>query len=125
MSVEEASYFRPQRLLTQGEVEAELIRLSDALENETVRFAHVAERVAETEADFKRQFFGQVLVSVNNDRRMTVGERNARAHLAAEDAYRISKIYEARLDAARQACMSLRTRIEALRTIAANVRAQS
>jgi len=93
---------RPQRLLTQGEIETEIVKLSDALEDATIRFANLAERSATVEADFKLAYYRSLLKAIGfGDRKMTVHEREAQAHTACAEAFRTRLIYEARVDAAR------------------------
>ena len=116
------------RLLTAGEVERQILSLSDRLEDETNRYADVAELAALAEADFKGCHARALLAFADatvGSRKATVDERRAQADLDAEDAYAIYRLNEARLDACKQALYSLRTRLDALRTLAANIRAQS
>lgn len=116
----------PVSLLTAGQVENQILRISDELDDETHRYAQVAEMAAEAEANFKGAYHRAFLEAADADgARVTVPEREARAHLAADEAFRVWKIMEARQDAGKQAQQSMRARLDALRTIAANIRAQS
>ena len=113
-------------LLTAGQVEHQILRISDELDDETHRYAEVSELAADAEAAFKGVYHRAFIEAADADLpRVTVADREARAHLAAEEEFRTWKILEARQDAGKQAQQSLRARLDALRTIAANIRAQS
>src|SRR5262245_49373831 len=104
------------------------MRLSDQLEVETYRYADVAEVTAEAEADYKADYARALLKFADatvGERKATVDERRAQADLESSASYAVFRINDARLDASKQALYSLRGRLDALRTLAANIRHQS
>lgn len=114
-----------ERLLTQADIEKEIMRLSDALEEETYRYANVSDSAAEAEAEYKLVHArATIKVADENrgDRQVTVNEREALAHSAASDQFRRSNVQAAAAKASREHLLSLRSRLDALRTLAANVR---
>jgi len=118
---------RPERLLTQGEVEREIMRLSDELEDETHRYADVGELVVNAELDYKGAHAASIIsAAANSDgTKRTVAERDAWATTETIDLMRTWRIHEARQEATKQSLLSLRNRLDALRTLAANIRAST
>lgn len=106
-------------MLTQVDIEDRLIRYMDALEEATDEFHSLAVTAAEAEADAKA-VWAQAYLSMSGP----VRQREALADLEADDAERSYKVAEARMKAAREHLLSLRTAIDALRTLNANVRVQ-
>ena len=112
-------------LLTQGDVERMIVAVSDELESETERYSAVSELSADAEADFKGTFAVATIEVANTnrgDRTVTVNERDAIAHQRSADEFRRWKLLESRRAASREALLSLRARIDALRTLASNLR---
>jgi len=106
-------------LLTQVDIEDRLIGYMDALEEATDLFQTLSEEAAVAEADAK-SVWAQAYLSMSGP----VRQREALADLEADEAERIYKVAEARMKAAREHLLSLRTAIDALRTLNANVRVQ-
>lgn len=113
------------RVLVQGEIEAQIMALSDELEAETERYADVADLAASAEADYKLAVARTWVGLASAGRNITAGERQARAELSAADELRAWKLMEARRQASKEALLSLRARLDALRTMSANVRAMT
>lgn len=110
-------------MLTQAEIEDRIVAL-DALMDEAVHeYADLADAAAEARAAWRLAYHGKMIALSQEGGRRTVADREAMATLAHEQLYRDDKLAEARLDAAGRALMVYRTRMEALRTLAANVRA--
>lgn len=122
-------YARP---LSQVEIEAEIRRLSDELERQTDAFAGQCRATANAEADWKFALH-RALVEVaarerpkKRDEKMTADERASQAALdAGEDLYRLHRIAEETQRATQAALGTLRSRLDSMRTLAANVRAQT
>ena len=57
--------------------------------------------------------------------KLTAAEKQARAELHAADELRVWKINEARRGASKEALLSLRARLDALRTLSATLRSQT
>ncbi len=101
-------------------VEAEINRLSQLLEEETEVFEQLAKDAAETEAAYKKAWWADFLHAEGpqKQRESMAGYKNAQLH---EDAL----VADALKTAKRERLHSLRTQLDALRTIAANVREQT
>jgi len=115
------------RVLSQGEIEAMIGGLCDEMADETERYAVIEEMAAEAEADYKLQF-AQCLIRVADsvsDRRTSAGEREALADSQSGEKFKIWKIQDARRRASKEALLSLRARLDAMRTLSANVRNQT
>jgi hypothetical protein len=113
------------RLLTQGEVEEQILRLSDELEAETDRYARLADKAATAEADYKLQAARLMVGFVASPSKMTALEKQARVDAQCDGSYRVWKINEAQRQASKEALLSLRTRLDSLRTLSANIRNQT
>lgn len=114
------------RSLVLAQVEDELMRLSDALERETHAYDALAIAAAEAEADAKYAVAVITLQSYDAEPKgPTVALRQARIDAATTDELRRWKIADARRGAKREMLLSLRSRMEALRTLAASLRVQT
>lgn len=107
-------------MLTQADVEEELVRLSDALENKTHELARHSTAWAEAEVNFKRAF-AQAFVSAEG----AMDLREQIAVLETADERMAWRAAEALRDSTQELCRTYRNQIDALRTIGANVRAQT
>lgn len=107
-------------MLTQADVEDELVRLSDALEKATYRLADESQAAAKAEVDFKRAF-AQVFVQAEG----AMDLREQIAVLETADQRMKWRTSEALRDSTQELCRTYRNQIDALRTIGANVRAQT
>ena len=105
--------------ITQGQIEEEIMRLLSNLEADTEEFEVLAQRAAETEATHKAMWAKAYLSAEGSIR-----NREAVADLAMSDTMYQFKIAEALVKAKREKLLSLRTSVDALRTLNANVRAQ-
>lgn len=101
-----------------GAVETELERLMERLMTETERLAELAEAAARTEVTHKHQRARALLRAEG-----TVAEREAVADLDTSDAYLARRVAEEAYRSQRELLLSLRAQIDALRTLAANLRA--
>ena len=113
--------------LSAHEVEEMIQHTLATLEELVEDYADIAERAAVSEVDFKREQ-AQTLLAVTDaaaqrGRKMTADERSARVEVAVNDLRRVAAIAGASRESAREAMNTHRTRLEALRTLAANVRA--
>jgi len=117
------------RLLSQGEVESEIMRLSEVLEEETHRHADLCELEAESEIAFKKRHDTLTIHEANRDalqeRKVLAAERSARVNLASADEFAVMRINQARRTASKETLVSVRQQIDALRTLAANIRSQT
>lgn len=113
------------KMLTQGDIERMIVSLCDALEDETYAYSDLSDKAAETEADYKYEA-ARIVVALSADgHKMTALERQARVDLKCADQFRAWKIAEARRQASKEALQSIRARLDATRTLSANVRHQT
>lgn len=105
--------------ISQVEVEHELLRLMDLLEQETEAFETLAEDAAKKEALYKSNWAKEYLSAKGS-----IKEREAWSDYKLSDEAYDYKISEALVKAKREKLTSLRTSIDALRTLNANVRTQ-
>ena len=108
------------------DIEYSILDICDAMESETEQYAQLSELAANAEAKFKLTYAkAHVDMAANHSIKMTVHERQARADLVSNDEFRIFKICEARRMSSKEALLSLRARLDALRTLSASLRNQT
>lgn len=113
-------------ILNPVEIENAIIQICDEIEKETEQYAELSEQAADTEAKYKYVYArAHVEMAASMANKMTVTERQCRADLIAESEFRVYRINEARRQASREALLSLRARLDALRTLSANLRHQT
>lgn len=112
-----------ERILSQAEVEQQIMDISDAIEAEVYRYAGLADAAAESEAEWKLRYAHAVVRLADSNMKMSIPERQARAEITAADELRRYKVMEARRQASKEALLSLRARLDALRSLSANIRA--
>ena len=105
--------------ISQVEIEEEIMRLTDLLESETEAFEQLAMDCAIKESNYNASWAKEYLGAKGS-----IKEREAWADYKLEDMAMQYKISEALVKSKREKLHSLRTNIDALRTLAANVRAQ-
>lgn len=105
--------------VSQVEIERELLRLLDLLEDSTVTFRKLATDEAKAEAAYKRSWAKEYLAASGS-----IKEREAWATYKLETELHDWKIAEALARSMKEKLTSLRTSIDAMRTLNANVRAQ-
>ena len=105
--------------ISQVEIESELLRLIDMLEEETEAFEKLAGDAAKKEAIYKANWAKEYLAAKGS-----IKEREAWADYKLADEHFDYKISEALVKSKREKLLSLRTSIDAMRTLNANVRAQ-
>lgn len=114
-----------RRLLTQGEIEEMILAISAQIEEETYAYASLSDESASAEADYKLAAARQMLAIAASDRKMTAPEKQATVDVACSEVFRAWRIAEARRASCKEALNSLRARLDAQRSLAANVRAQT
>lgn len=107
------------RPISQVEIEEEIMRLTDLLEQETEAFEQLAIDASVKESGYKAAWAKEYLGAKGS-----IKEREAWADYKLEDPALQYKISEALVKSKREKLNSLRTSIDALRTLAANIRAQ-
>lgn len=110
-------------LLTQAEVEGRIMDLDDRMDLTTHEFAELADDAAQAHADYRLALHSAILRLAAA--KMTAQQREAQATLSVDGLYRADKIAAARLDACRMALLTYRSRLDALRSLSANIRAQT
>jgi phage shock protein A len=106
------------------QVESEILRLSNLLEERVSDFQTAITRAAEAEARFKYLYARAMLDGFEQfpGRAHTVAEREARVEVECADAHAAYLITDATAKSVREALTALRSQIDALRTLAANQR---
>lgn len=110
--------------LTQHDVEGMLMNLSDALADATDEYRSLCDAAVQADLDYKHAFHSAV-VRLSQGPKVTADVRRSMAFLAAEQEERAAATIEAAKDAAKAGLRTITTRVEALRTISANVRNQT
>ena len=105
--------------ISQVDIENEMLRLIDLLEEETEAFAKLAEDAAKKEAVYKHSWAKEYRAAKGS-----IKEREAWAEYLLADQQFDYKMSEGLVKAKREKLLSLRTSIDAMRTLNANVRAQ-
>lgn len=105
--------------ISQVEIETEILRLLDILEEETETFETLASDAAQKEARHKGAWAKEYLAAKGS-----IKEREAWADYKLEESSYEWKISDALVKAKREKLNALRTSLDALRTLAANVRHQ-
>lgn len=112
--------FSGKKTVSQYEIEEELLRLTQLLEEETEAFAVLAEDEAKKSARLKGNWAKEYLAAKGS-----IKERESWADYVLTEANFDAKVAEALVKAKREKLMSIRTSLDSLRTLAANVRAQT
>lgn len=108
------------------DIEYQILDICDAIEAETEQYAQLSELSANAEAKYKLTFAKALVdMAAHHPSKMTVQEKQARADLISNDDLRIFKIAEARRASSKEGLLSLRARLDALRTLSANLRHQT
>jgi hypothetical protein len=105
--------------ISQVEIEQRLLYFLDELESETEAFESLAEDNAKKEARYKASWAKEYLSAKGS-----IKERESWADYKMADEQFEYKISEALLKSKREKLLSLRTSIDAMRTLNANVRVQ-
>lgn len=109
---------RATRPVTQVDVETRIRELSDALEAGVDDYAEVRRRLANAVADYRAAHARAVLTSPGRN----AEERKARADHACAELHRVLELTQAEFDIVKEAQFALRARLDAERTLAANLR---
>lgn len=113
-------------MLTSHDTEQSIMGLCVALEEETYNFATLSRDEAEAEADYKQAFATTMLeLASNTELKMTAQTREAFVDDKCSGAFRTLKIAQARKGAGREMLLSLRSRLDAMRTLSATLRSQT
>ncbi len=110
------------RNLSLHEIEERIIALSDAMEDGTRIYQERRSAAANAEVEYKLAMWTERLARPVIRGVRTVDEQEAEANIAVEGLYRDHKAADALLDAAKDAQITLRARLDAERTLAANYR---
>ena len=108
-----------------ADIEREITRLSTVLEDTTYEYQAVSERAAEHEAEYRHKRARMLVALIEHSEVRTAQERDARCDAAVATEHKAYLLSKHERDAVREALASLRTRLEALRTLAATARYQT
>lgn len=110
-----------RELLTQGQIESEILRLSGLLEASTDEHGRAAEEMAAAEVAWK----AAEAVTVLHSEQTNESKRKAEALVAHREEFAEWRARQAVLDAITERNRTLRAQLDALRTLSANVRNQT
>lgn len=110
--------------LTPAAVDAEIVYLSELIEQRTDEFREANQRAAESEARYKYRYATTLLAVIGefHGTRSTVDERNAHVEQRTADEHSAYLISKAAAQSSKEALNSVRTQLDATRTLAANYR---
>ncbi len=106
-------------MLSQIDLEQEILRLSALAEKVTTEIARRAVAAAQADSDYKKAHASAFLMAQGK----TVGDRESQAALESADEFTQKRITEAHLLGAQEAGRNYRAQLDALRSINANFRA--
>jgi len=118
------------RPLSQVEVESRIGALCDELEEQNELYSALCDQEAAAENAYKRTYHRAIIVhsersTMADGRKVTVSWIEAQAHLASEDSEAVYRVKGAALRATKEALTTKRAQLDALRTLAANIRGQA
>lgn len=121
---------RAQRVITAAEVELEIMRLSDAMEETTGELANLAQAAAEADVAYraakaKTNLRASIMAGSGKNGRTTVDERESIVDDRCGAEMLAQRTTEAMYEVARERLRTMRSQIDALRTISANIRSQT
>lgn len=108
--------------ITQIDIEEQMLRICDRIEQDIDLLADLSTQRAEAESAYK---YRHARSMVEQTAKVPVASKEAIAHLRASEEYRQWKVLEGREKATQQSLLASRARLDALRTISANVRAMT
>lgn len=112
--------------LTQNGVEREITRLSGLMEEGVEELDRVSSDAAVAEADFKIRYAQErIKAKVQAGGKITVSDADDAATVETETELRRRLVTEAKKEVGQERMRTLRARIDALRTVSANIRAQT
>lgn len=119
-----------QRVVTQAEVESEIMYVNDKMEEATEDFAVLAEAAARADHAYKvkkaiQNLEASTMPGNGKDGRTTVDEREAMVIKACADELLVHLIAEAKYASAKVILRTQESRMDSLRTLSANIRAQT
>jgi hypothetical protein len=106
-------------VISPANIDREIVRLVNEMEKETDDYAYKIMEAAESEAAYKAEWAKWFITGVG-----TVAIREQLANRETAGLYEQRKMKEALAQATKEKLLSLRHAIDALRTLAANVRVQ-
>lgn len=121
---------RGQRVITAAEVESEIMRLSDVMEEVTGSLVDLAQAAAEADVAYraakaKINLRATLMAGSGKGGRTTVDERESIVDDRCHDEMLAQRTTEAMYEVARERLRTMRSQIDALRTISANIRSQT
>lgn len=115
---------RHTRPLSLVEVEERILNVIDAMETASEEYEDLAREAALSEADYKRDVARTKLAVIQHGDKMTVGERDAKVDAMTADAHKQHLLATAARNSKREYLTTLRSHLDALRTLNASIRGQ-
>lgn len=114
------------KLLTAGEVEEKILDISEALETATYEYASLSDDASVSEADYKVASATAMLRIVGDPAiKLTADVRQAKVDVECADPFRAWKLAESRRQSKKEFLLSLRARLDAMRSLSASIRSQT
>lgn len=112
-------------MLTPHQIEEAIGNLCLELETETYEYASLSDSEANAEADYKKLYATTMLELIGSPEFKSAPMREAYVDDNCSHKYRALKIAQARRQSSREALLSLRSRLDAFRTLSATLRSQT
>lgn len=114
-------------VLTPHQIESSISELCYALEAETEHYAEISVSSAVAEADYKLAYATHMVAAsfVVTEKRITADARGAGVDLLCAHEFQDWKVKEARRQATKESLLSIRARLDAMRTLSATLRSQT
>jgi hypothetical protein len=116
---------KPYNALTQADIERAIMSVSEQMEQATFNLAEIADDAAVAEADYKVAFARALWAKEAATEKLNVGAKDAAATIETEHELRARIISAAKLSVAQESLRTMRSRMDALRTVAANLRSMT
>lgn len=109
-------------ILSQGEVESAIVSAVEELEDAVADLAQLAQDAAIAESEFKRDWAKALITATAGDGKATEKTRVAIADAEASDQRLRWLLAQGLYESRKQSLQAIRAKLDALRTISANVR---
>lgn len=109
--------------MSPADIDQAILDVNDEMESATVHFDEVLDQAANAEADFKGAYARSLIRQSNESTGRTNAQlRDAIATAETIDKFRAYKVQDARKIAAKEYLLTLRARLDGLRSLGANLR---
>lgn len=103
----------------------EIARLTELLEQRTLEYKDDIHNAAVENARYKGEWARAMLTVISGSSKTTVSEREARTEVETNDRRIVAEVADAQAKATKEALTALRTQLDGLRSLGANLRVQT